>query len=262
MSHTQSFVWFDLNTPNVDESIDFYTAVLPWETEQWEGGDTPYTMWTAGGTPLGGLMQMPEEARQAGVPPHWLGYVEVEELDDALDQLEELGGGKISGKVDLGEAGQMCVVEDPQGAVFALHHSSDSSEPGMEPPAKNEPGAVSWCEVTVDDVDEGWEFYREMFGWEEQMRMEAQPGVPYQIFGWDGEQMGGVSAKPDGHDIPSHWLFYVTVADIEAACDRVTDHDGEVINGPMDVPGGDRVAHARDPFGGMFALQQPGQSDG
>ena len=51
-----------------------------------------------------------------------------------------------------------------------------------------------------------------------------------------------------------HWLYYVNVADIDAAVDRVKGAAGQVLNGPMQVPGGSWIIQGRDPQGAMFAL--------
>jgi predicted enzyme related to lactoylglutathione lyase len=53
---------------------------------------------------------------------------------------------------------------------------------------------------------------------------------------------------------PPHWLYYVKVDDLDAALERVKERGGQVLNGPMDVPGGDRVAQCLDPQGAAFAL--------
>jgi predicted enzyme related to lactoylglutathione lyase len=50
------------------------------------------------------------------------------------------------------------------------------------------------------------------------------------------------------------WLFYFTVGDIDAAVEKVTAGGGQVLNGPMEVPGGGWIIQATDPQGAMFAL--------
>ena len=56
----------------------------------------------------------------------------------------------------------------------------------------------------------------------------------------------------------SAWLYYFLVEDLDAALNRVRELGGQVVNGPMDVPDGDRVAQCIDPQGGMFALHVRG----
>ncbi len=55
---------------------------------------------------------------------------------------------------------------------------------------------------------------------------------------------------------PPHWLYYVTVRDIDAALERVRAKGGKVLNGPMEVPGETpaRIAQCMDPQGAAFAL--------
>lgn len=79
----------------------------------------------------------------------------------------------------------------------------------------------------------------------------------YQMFGPEtdvGCPYGGMYTKPAGMPAPPHWLYYITVPDIDAAAAQVTELGGRVLNGPMEVPGGDMVAQCMDPQGGAFAL--------
>ena len=69
------FVWYEMLTIDKDASIDFYKQIVGWGTQDWEDGEKPYTMFTIGDAPVAGIMDLPEEARAAGAPPHWLAYV-------------------------------------------------------------------------------------------------------------------------------------------------------------------------------------------
>ena len=67
MSDTQgNFVWYELMTSDVNGAIKFYKDVIGWGTQAFEGGEMPYTMWTVGETPLGGVMTLPDEAKKMG----------------------------------------------------------------------------------------------------------------------------------------------------------------------------------------------------
>jgi predicted enzyme related to lactoylglutathione lyase len=71
------FLWFDLMTTDTDGAKAFYTETIGWKTQAWEDtpAGTPYTMWVAGETPVGGVNILPEEAKAMGAPSHWLAYV-------------------------------------------------------------------------------------------------------------------------------------------------------------------------------------------
>jgi predicted enzyme related to lactoylglutathione lyase len=75
----------------------------------------------------------------------------------------------------------------------------------------------------------------------------------YQIFSIGGQAVGGMMNKPPMVPVPN-WLYYINVADIDAAIDRVKTGGGQILNGPMQVPGGDWIIQGKDPQGAMFAL--------
>ena len=62
------FVWHELMTSDPTAAESFYTQLTDWSTQVWDGGPTPYTMWMNGETAVGGLMQLPDEAKQQGPP--------------------------------------------------------------------------------------------------------------------------------------------------------------------------------------------------
>ncbi len=75
------FVWHDLMTTEPTAAQSFYTELVGWGTSIFEGAEKPYTLWTLGEVPLGGVAELPQEARQAGTPPHWLPYVATPDVD-------------------------------------------------------------------------------------------------------------------------------------------------------------------------------------
>jgi predicted enzyme related to lactoylglutathione lyase len=120
-NHRGRFVWYELMTTDPAAAQAFYTDVVGWGTAPFEGAGTDYTMWTKGETPdtaIGGLMELPEEARASGVPPHWMGYVAVPDVDATAARAEELGGRIVMGPHEIPNVGRFVI---PQGAVFALH---------------------------------------------------------------------------------------------------------------------------------------------
>ncbi len=80
------------------------------------------------------------------------------------------------------------------------------------------------------------------------------PGGIYQIYGHKGAPLGGMFNKPDEMPGPPMWLYYVSVDDVNQSVEKVTALGGQVLNGPMEVPGGDLIAQCVDPQGALFAL--------
>jgi len=85
------FLWYECMTGDLDAAVAFYTKLIGWGTTEWDNDMGPYTMWTKGETPVGGVMTLPEEARQAGAPPQWLAYISTPDTDATVRQVEDLG---------------------------------------------------------------------------------------------------------------------------------------------------------------------------
>jgi uncharacterized protein len=75
----------------------------------------------------------------------------------------------------------------------------------------------------------------------------------YQIFSAGGQPTGGMFNKPATVPTP-FWNYYFNVAAIEPAAERVKAASGKVINGPMEVPGGNWIVQGTDPQGAIFSL--------
>ena len=110
-------VWVDISTRDLERAKAFYSRLFGWEphvTEDPQAGG--YTMFTLNGKEVAaaGPTQMPDQ------PTAWMVYFGTEDIDAALAQVQELGGIKLAGPIDIGIA-KLGVVQDPQGATFALY---------------------------------------------------------------------------------------------------------------------------------------------
>lgn len=257
MVSTGQNVWFDLMTTDIEGAKRFYSDVIGWKTEQWKDGDPnmPYTMWSVDGESLGGLMALPEEARKAGAPPHWMAYTVVEDVDASANKARELGGQVHLPPTDIPTVGRFAVLADPQGATFAIFRPAGDMNP---PPDKV--GQFSWAELNTTDYEAAWKFYSELFGWKHRSSMDMGPMGTY--FMWNDpteKTKGGMSNVAKAMNVPAHWLHYITVDDCDATAKKIAEKGGKVMNGPMDIPGDDRIAQCQDPQGGFFAIYSHGK---
>jgi hypothetical protein len=77
----------------------------------------------------------------------------------------------------------------------------------------------------------------------------------YYMFNRPHGMIGGMMNKPkELAHVPPYWGIYFLVPDINAAVERVKANGGQILNGPMEVPGGDQVLNAMDPQGAAFSL--------
>lgn len=245
------FVWYELLTSDPDAAQGFYTELIGWHTSQWEGGEQPYTMWTNKDAPLGGVMTLPEEAKKAGAPPHWLAYIATPDVDGAVSQANTLGGRTLMPPMDIPSVGRFAIIADPQGAVFAAF------TPAQEVPGHEDSpqlGEFSWHELATTDHEGALDFYTKLFGWKKTDAMDMGEMGTYQMYGRGDQTLGGMFNKSADMPGPPHWLFYVKVDDVDKASEKVKQMGGQVLNGPMEVPGGDKVVQCMDPQGAVFAL--------
>lgn len=242
------FVWYDLLTPDPDAAISFYTELLGWGTDIFAGADKPYTMWTNNGAPIGGVMQLPEGA---AAPPNWLAYVSSPDLHKTVERARELGAEIVHEPQEIPTVGSFAVVQDPQGAVQAVYTPANIV-PGHDGPPQ--PGEFSWHELATSDHDAALEFYSDLYGWKAGEAMDMGPMGTYQIYVRGEMPLGGIFKKPDEIPGPPFWLYYAMVDDVDQKIQRVKDLGGKILNGPMEVPGGDKIAQCLDPQGAAFAL--------
>ena len=173
MSDTQgNFVWYELMTSDVNGAIKFYKDVIGWGTQAFEGGEMPYTMWTVGETPLGGVMTLPDEAKKMGAPPHWLAYVAADDVDALTKKAASLGAKTYMPPKDIPKVGRFSIIADPQGAVIALFKGSG---PEMPRAAEATNGHFSWHELIAGEWESAFRFYSQLFGWQKTDAMDMGP---------------------------------------------------------------------------------------
>ncbi len=243
------FVWYELLTSDPDAARRFYGAIVGWGTRAWEG-DASYVMWTNNDEPLGAVMALPAEVKQAGIPPHWLAYVGTPDVDATAKQAKTLGGKVLKAPVDIPTVGRFAVLADPQGAVFAAFTPLGET-PGHDGPPQR--GEFSWVELATTDHTAAFDFYHALFGWQKTDAMDMGEAGVYQMYGRKGRSLGGMFNKPPEMPGPA-WLCYAMVASADAAAEKVKTLGGKVLNGPMDVPGGGRIAQCLDSQGAAFAV--------
>jgi predicted enzyme related to lactoylglutathione lyase len=146
----------------------------------------------------------------------------------------------------------MQMMMDPQGAAFYIFEP-DATE--QRPEAAADVGEASWHELMTTDSQAAMTFYEQVFGWQRGQTMEMGPMGTYQIFNRPHGQIGGMMNKPpEMADVPPNWQIYFRVPDVDAAAERIKAKGGRILNGPMDVPDGDRIVNATDPQGAAFGL--------
>ena len=245
-------LWYELMTTDMKAAEAFYRTVVGWTSSPFEGSPQPYTMFNRGGQiPVAGLMTTPEGMN---APPFWAMYVAVPKLEEAATHIKRLGGSECSPVIDVPTVGRMQMMTDPQGAAFYIYQPASADQP---PESAPETGEASWHELMTTDAPAAMKFYHEVFGWQPSEAMDMGEMGKYQMFNRPHGMIGGIMNKPpEMANVPPNWQIYFLVPDLDAAVERIKQHGGRILNGPMEVPGGDRVLNAMDPQGAAFSLHE------
>jgi predicted enzyme related to lactoylglutathione lyase len=235
-------------TPNVAGAHEFYSTTLGWKTQAGEQ-DPSYQMFAAPSGPLGAAVETRTGA------PQWVPYIGTIDVDATTAAATGLGGRVAVPAADISNAGRYALLADPHGATFGVHSSAAEPDPDTLPHY----GQFSWHELaTTTDPKSAFAFYAALFGWEEMSQFDMGPMGMYLIFGRNGTQLGGMFNKSDmGKSGPAYWVGYVRVKNVDATLKKVVAARGALLTGPMEVPGGDRIAQFMDPYGAFFAAPRP-----
>ena len=116
------FVWNELATTNVQGAKKFYGKVFDWEFTDKNTDDMTYTIIKKGNKEFGGIWAIPA-AQQSQIPPHWLAYIMVENVEQSLEKAQQNGATIIKPIQKAGDMGLFAIIKDPVGAHVALWQS-------------------------------------------------------------------------------------------------------------------------------------------
>jgi predicted enzyme related to lactoylglutathione lyase len=115
-------------------------------------------------------------------------------------------------------------------------------------------GTFVWNELMSTDFPKAKEFYTTLFGWKTR-EMDMGPAGKYTIWINEGKDIGGgMSVTKDMGPVPSHWLAYVSVANVDESAKQAVQLGGKVHVPPMDIPNVGRWALLEDPAGAHIAI--------
>ncbi len=249
------FIWYELLTTDTGAASDFYCSVAGWQARDSGMPGIDYTLFNVPGFEMGlaGMMALTDEMCEENIPPHWLGYISVDDVDAKTEEFVKKDGTTLMPPHDIPGIGRFSVMRDPEGAAICLMTAIIPEGPMPPCPEPGAPGTFGWRELYAGDGARAMAFYGEMFGWKQRSAHDVGPMGTYYIFGSDDKDVGGMITRPPQMPQPA-WAFYINVDAIEAAVERVRSGGGQVLNGPMAVPGGDMIAQCTDPQGAFFSL--------
>ena len=190
-----------------------------------------------------------------GAHPAWVGYIGVDDVDIAMAAIVARGGQVLMPKTTIA-VGSFAMVTDCCGAPFyVMTPQMPAGMAGQQSTAfsRSLPGRCSWNELHAGNDAAAIEFYSGLFGWTVPDTMDMGPVGTYHFLSHGEEAIGALMTKAPHIPAPG-WAFYFRVPNITTAAAAVAANGGQVVHGPMDVPGGDWIVNGIDPQGAAFAL--------
>lgn len=251
------FIWHELMTTDTEQAAAFYAHVFGLEARDSGMPGMNYNLFHLPGseTYVSGMMAITAEDKAAGMPSNWTGYVAVDDCDKTAAEFAAHGGAILKAPDDIPEVGRFAVVADPSGAVICVMTPTPSGAM-PDPIPDGTPGTVGWAELMNGEAESAYSFYAARFGWSREMAMDMGPMGTYQCFGVDGQAIGGMMRSPEGTP-GSFWGYYFYVPAMDAAIGRAREKGGSLVNGPMEVPGGQWAVQMIDPTGAYFCMLAP-----
>ncbi|MCB1671602.1 MAG: VOC family protein [Gammaproteobacteria bacterium] len=252
------FIWYELLTNNSDAALEFYSAILGWRSTDSGQPGMDYRILHAKeddqgeGYDVGGLMQLTEEMRNNGARPVWLGYIAVDDVDVCVAGIVAAGGKVQMPATDIPQVGRLAMVTDPQGTPFYIMRGNSSGSSMAFASDRPRVGHCAWNELVTPDPEAAKAFYFRQFGWTKDGEMDMGAMGAYEFIRHNG-LIGAIMPKPEEMPMPM-WHYYFRCADIDTAFQAISEHGGQVLHGPDEIPGGDFIVKGLDPQGALFSL--------
>jgi uncharacterized protein len=185
-------------------------------------------------------------------PAAWSVYIGTADAAELARKVEAAGGRVIAAPFDVGDQGRMAVFQDPAGAFLSAWQPAQMGEFHH-----GGPNQFGWAELNARGIDKALPFYREVFGWADTSTPMGEGRPPYIQFAIGEDAFaGGMEMTPMvPGEVPSYWMPYFNVTDVDATFKTALDAGATELVAPSDYPGG-RFAIVQDPQGAAFGLMR------
>jgi predicted enzyme related to lactoylglutathione lyase len=246
------FCWYELGTRDINAAVKFYTELANWGTQTHDMGEQGvYYLFQVDGGDVGGGYQMGGPQFE-GVPPHWMPYVWVDDVDAVAAEAARLGGNVVAPPMDVPNVGRMAFLQDPHGAHFAIFLGKEHQGAARLSPKS---GTFCWTELMTPSAAEARDFYAKLLGWTTS-EVPMAGGTPYTVFHVKGKPAAGMMQMegPQFRGVPPNWISYLSVTDCDRWVARALERGATVHVPPQDVPGTGRFSVLQDPTGAVFSV--------
>jgi predicted enzyme related to lactoylglutathione lyase len=267
--------WVDTGQPDPEAAVTFYAGLFGWEFEDRMPADAAQRYYVAR---LRGrdVAAVGSQSDRPPPTPVWKSYVWVDSAEETVAKANAAGGHALAEPFDVGDAGRMAVIADPDGAVLCVWQAKEHRGAQLV----NEPGTWNFSGLNTNDVAGARDFYGAVFGWQAdpidlgqgESNMWRLPGYGDYLEKRDPGLRSRVAdngAPPGFEDVVGwlmplnstapdsapHWSVTFAVDDADVAAAKAAELGGTVLAPPMDAPYV-RFTVLRDPQGAVFTASK------
>lgn len=237
-----TIIWRDLATTAPDKVQPFYHNVFGWN---FESVNDDYSLITYQGQNIAGMAKMPSNSSTN----YWLPVISTNNVDNTLSQSKLAGGKTLIKKTTLKGRGELAVIQDPQGAVFSILNTFT----GDPAPLAKQDGNWIWQEIWTDNISQSQIFYQKLGDFKSTDK--TMLGHSYSYLAINDQPAFGFVKKPNA-EVPTTWVNYIKVSDINATVEKIELNGGHVLMAPTKEVRNGTVAIIRDPAGAGFVIQE------
>lgn len=235
--------WRELMSPEPEKSQRFYGELFGWSIKAVPFGPNTYRLINAGEKQIAGIMDF----KKPGIPPHWVSYVTVADVDKAANAAKANGGTIANPPTDIPDVGRFAVLLDPFGAVSVPFKTAHPERDGA-PPQRPGPSEFCWETLSTSDIDKAIAFYTQVYPWTSK---KGDPGNTNLFFAGD-RMIADIQKTPPG--VPPNWLTYVVVSKLADGRARAEKLGGKILMPEIEVPGMGVLAVIADDLGAVIGL--------
>jgi len=211
------FVYADLSTYDLNTSKKFYSSVFNW-TYYNSGED--YWIAFSKNKEATGLYETPKKFQEMKMPPFWMSYIQVNDIEETVAKAKTLGG--IIELVDLESSiGKIALIRDPSGAGFTIYEGDQ-----LNVRTESTLNTMVWNELFVSDIEKVKAFYEGIFQWE----IHKVGDTRYFIANTKGEEISAINqVSNEVKGKYEYWSVYFGVKDLESTKKNVLSNGGTFV---------------------------------
>ncbi|MBW8185316.1 VOC family protein [Shewanella nanhaiensis] len=245
--------WVELASRDAHAGKQFYSTLFGWKVQDMPIPNGVYSMLAleveGECSDIGAAYQMPEAMSEQGAPTTWTVYFAVDNVDATVAAVISNGGNLELGPHDVGTAGRMALLSDPEGARFAIWQAGDH----IGAKRNGEDGSLCWVELASRDSQDAKAFYTSSLGWDS--RQDSMPDFTYTEWLVEDVPFGGMmEMTEEWGEMPAHWMLYFAVEDCDKTVEVATGLGAKICVPPTNIPEVGRFSVISDPQGGFFSV--------